>query len=105
MSTSYFPRRALIVLGILLFLLVLEERAYRYLSKRGAHPHHATPLPGATVTPNPSKPSVLSKMQTSLEKVMQPAAQRRAQDQKEASEQFGAALQKAGIDTQSEPSH
>jgi hypothetical protein len=104
MSTSYFPRRALIVLGILLLLIALEEYAYNYLAKRGTHPHDA-PHAGATATPSPSKPSVLSKMQSSLEKAMQPAAQRRAQDQKEASEQFGAALQKAGIETQAEPSH
>ena len=47
----------------------------------------------------------LNTLATKVERMMEPATTRTEEDKARASEQFGAALQKAGIDTQSEPSH
>ena len=47
----------------------------------------------------------LNTLATKVERMIEPATTRTEEDKARASEQFGAALQKAGIDTQSEPSH
>jgi hypothetical protein len=47
----------------------------------------------------------LNTLATKVERMIDPAATRTAEEKARASEQFGAALQKAGIETQPEPSH
>jgi hypothetical protein len=44
-------------------------------------------------------------VESGIQKAMEPAVQRREEEKAKASEQFGAALEKAGIETQTEASH
>ena len=105
MRRIFSGRRVIALLAILLLLMLLEKRAYEVLRRSHQHPHSPTPRQTFSLTAATQKISLLSKVESSIQKAMEPAAKRSAEEKAKASEQFGAALEKVGIETQTEASH
>jgi hypothetical protein len=105
MRRIFSGRRVIALLAILLLLVLLEKRAYEVLRRSHQNPHSPTPTQTFSLTAATQKISLLSKVESSIQKAMEPAAKRSAEEKAKASEQFGAALEKVGIETQTEASH
>lgn len=102
MNYLFFWRRVLYLLGVLLLLLFFEEKSYEYFAKvRGHTGVSAASKEDKTM---PSQTPVRA-LQTGLQKLISPASTPDAGvDAARASREFGAALERAGIETQAGPS-
>lgn len=103
MSLKFARRRMIPLLVILLLLILIGERGFKVLRKY-QHPHDSIPSPTLLPSAEMPKSSIISKVEESIQKVMKPVSERSAEQKAKASEQFGAALERVGIQTQAEAS-
>ncbi len=105
MSQLITWRRVIVLLVIFLLLIFVEKRAYEFLRRKHQPTLSPTPSPTVSASTEAPKKTLFSQVQNSLQRVMRPASERSAEEKANASKEFGAALERAGIETQAEAAH